>query len=485
MKKKRLFRGEKWRYGSVSALLLILLILSLIALNIGAEVLEKKNGWRRDYSFNSIATASRATLDLVDDLPHPVKIYALFRKGNEDAPLLELLDRYAALSSRITWEQADPGLNPALLSRFATESQTPEEDNLIIWCEETGRWRVLGPEDYVSLSMDETTGEYSYAGWTYEESITRAIEYVTRDTVPQVVIIQGHGELDGDSLAVLDNLLTANLYEVVYRSLTDPDYTPDPKDLLVFLSPLRDISETELKILTEFAAKGGSFLFACDFSDPVDSMPNYAALLRSYGFIPLEGIVLADTNAPETCYDGVNTYLLPEMCSTDITMDMIASGATSILLPGARGFESPDETDRNLITAALLRSGDTSYRKALDAQTVSMDRAEGDPQGPFDLALQARRITAEGYVSRAVVFGCSIALTDETVYSMTDIRKLIIRTTEFLLDTGASDLNIEARTALRPALGTGGTGLGSVMLAALPAAVLAAALLVLLPRRNR
>ena len=34
-------------------------------------------------------------------------------------------------------------------------------------------------------------------------------------------------------------------------------------------------------------------------------------------------------------------------------------------------------------------------------------------------------------------------------------------------------------------LGTGGTGLGSVMLAALPAAVLAAALLVLLPRRNR
>ena len=139
VKKKRLFRGEKWRYGSVSALLLILLILSLIALNIGAEVLEKKNGWRRDYSFNSIATASRATLDLVDDLPHPVKIYALFRKGNEDAPLLELLDRYAALSSRITWEQADPGLNPALLSRFATESQTPEEDNMIIWCEETGR----------------------------------------------------------------------------------------------------------------------------------------------------------------------------------------------------------------------------------------------------------------------------------------------------------------------------------------------------------
>ena len=68
---------------------------------------------------------------------------------------------------------------------------------------------------------------------------------------------------------------------------------------------------------------------------------------------------------------------------------------------------------------------------------------------------------------------------------MTDIRKLLIRTAEFLLDTAQSDLSIEARTALRPALGTGSTGLGSVLLAALPAAVLAAALLVLLPRKNR
>ena len=475
----------KWKYGSVSVLLLVMLIVSLTALNIGAEILEKKNGWRRDLSFNSIATHSRATADLLEDLSHPVQIIALFRKGDEDAPLLELLDRYAAASRMVTWEQKDPGLNPALLNRFATENVTPGENSLIIYCEDTGRWRVLGPEDYVNLGMDETTGEYTYTGWTYEESITRAIEYVTRDKVPNVVIIQGHGELDGDSLAAFDSLLTANLYEVTYKSLTDSGWEPDPADLLVFFSPLRDITGAELEKLTAFAAKGGSFLFTCDFSDPVSDMPNWSALLRSYGFIPLEGIVLADAADPDTCYNGMITYLLPEMCSTDITMDLIASGASAVLLPGARGFETPGETDRNLLAATLLRSGDTSYRKILTNQTASLDREEGDPEGPFDLALQARRITAEGYVSRAAIFGCSAALTDETVYSMTDIRKLLIRTAEFLLDTAQSDLSIEARTALRPALGTGSTGLGSVLLAALPALVLAAALLVLLPRKNR
>ena len=60
-----------------------------------------------------------------------------------------------------------------------------------------------------------------------------------------------------------------------------------------------------------------------------------------------------------------------------------------------------------------------------------------------------------------------------------------IRLGSMLLDAEASDLNIIAREALRPSLGVGSTGLGSVLLAALPLLVLLAALLVLPGRRNR
>ena len=133
-------------------------------------------------------------------------IWALFRKGDEDAPLMELLDRYAAATGRVTWEQADPGLNPALLNRFTTDTETPEEDDLVVWCEDTGRWRILGPDDYVSLSLDQETGEYSYAGWTYERSISEAIDYVSREKISRAVIVQGHGELDGDSVSAFTDL---------------------------------------------------------------------------------------------------------------------------------------------------------------------------------------------------------------------------------------------------------------------------------------
>ena len=475
----------KLKYGSVSAVMLVLVLAALVVLNIGAQTLERKKGWRIDLSFNAIASQSPETVEILKDLDTPVKIWALYRKGDEDAPLEELLDRYAAVSPQISWEQVDPALNPALLNRFTTDSVTPGSDSLIVWCEKTGRFRVLGPEDYVSIGMDTETGEYTYTGWTYERSITSAISYVARERIPRAVILQGHGEMDAQTLAGFETLMTENQYEVTYADLTDSGYTPDPEDLLIFFSPLRELTETELATLTSFAGKGGSFLFTCDYSDPVSDMPNYAALLRSYGFLPREGIVVADLQDSSSYYNGNQVWLLPEMSPTDLTLDLIAGGKDHLLLPGARAFEEPEEGDRNLTSAAVLRSGNTSYLKALGRDTVSIEKAAEDPQGTFPLALEARRITAEGYVSRAFIIGCSAALADQQLYSMTDSRQLVIRAAEFLLKLDASDLNIMPREAVRPSLSVNSSAIGSMILVALPLGVLFAALVVLGPRRSR
>ena len=133
----------------------------------------------------------------------------------------------------------------------------------------------------------------------------------------------------------------------------------------------------------------------------------------------------------------------------------------------------------------VLRSGNGSYLKALDNQTASLDRKEGDPAGPFALGLEARRVTEEGYVSRAFIIGSGSTLTEQQIYAMTDTQQFILRVTEFLQDLGASDLSIMAKDALRPALGAGSTLTGSLILVALPALVLMAALLVLIPRRRK
>ena len=478
-------KSGKLKYGSVSVLMVALILAGLIALNVGATVLERKKGWRIDLSFNAIASQSSETAEILKNIDTPVKIWALYRKGDEDAPLAELLDRYAAANPLISWEQTDPALNPALLNRFTTDSVTPGSDSLIVWCEKTGRFRVLGPEDYVSIGMDTETGEYTYTGWTYERSLTGAISYVTKERIPRAVILQGHGEMDEQTLASFATLMKENQYEIAYADLTDSSYVPDPEDLLIFFSPLRDLTETELATLTTFAGKGGSFLFTCDYSDPVSEMPNYAALLRSYGFLPREGIVIADLQDSSSYYNGNQVWLLPEMCPTDLTLDLIATGKNHLLLAGARAFEEPEDGDRNLTAAAVLRSGETSYLKALSNETVSIGKTAEDPQGAFPLALEARRITTEGYVSRAFIIGCSAALADQQLYSMTDSRQFVIRIAEFLLKLDASDLNIMPREAVRPSLSVNSSAVGSLILVALPLGVLFAAFIVLGPRRSK
>ncbi len=475
---------RKLRLRGLGTGMLILVLAALLGLNLGLTAMEKRHGWRMDFSFNGITTQSEATRKALAELTHPVHIYALFTKGQEDAPLMELLDRYAAESELVTWEQADPALNPALLTRFSGGTDSVSSDSMIVYCGETDRWRILEPTEFISLSMDQETGNYTYAGYTYERAITGAILYVTREQIPVITVIQGHGELDGESVSAFDALMTENHYEVRYQDLSASDYEPNPAELLVFFSPLRDLSDAEMEKITRFTDQGGSLLMTCDYTDPISDMPNYAALLRSYGFIPKDGIVVADREDGDSYYNQIRIDLIPVMKTTDLTANLVASGADTVLMPGCRAFETPGETDRNLTVMTVLESGETAYLKQLRTDMTSVEREEGDETGPFALALQARRTTQGGYISRAFVCGCSGMMTEEQIYAMTDTRQLMIRVAEFLTGQQGSNLEIMARSAIRPGLSVRSNGMGSMLVTALPLAVVLAAAVVLFRRRN-
>ena len=103
--------SPRLRYGAMSTAIVALVIAALILINLATTNLETRYGWRGDFSFNAVTTQSETTKQILRDLKRPVKIYALFERGEEDQPLLELLNRYSAASDMVTWEQtpaADP-----------------------------------------------------------------------------------------------------------------------------------------------------------------------------------------------------------------------------------------------------------------------------------------------------------------------------------------------------------------------------------------
>ncbi len=478
-------RNPRFRYGSLSTALLCLCLAVLVALNGLFTALEKRYGWRVDYSFNAITSHSETTEVLLAELDKPVHIYALYERGSEDLLLFELLDRYAAGSDLITWEQTPLSLNPTLVTRFAgaTSDNAVTSDSLVVFCEETERFRVLDAADFLTLSINYEKGSWAPDKLTYESSITSAIAYVTQESIPMVYMVQGHDELDEDATAALADLLRSNHYDVRYEMLqTIPSLSPD--DLLVFMAPVRDLTSSEMALVTDFANQGGSLLFVCDYSDPIQKMPNYRALLRSYGFTPLEGVVVADKKENTSYFDGNRTVLFPRMQPSDITLDLMLNDHTTLLMSTARAFETPDSTDNSLTVTPMLLSGEGSYLHDL-AGSASLSKQPGAKEGPFALGLEAYRFSASGDVSRAVMLGSTAALTSEYYYSMSHAQEFIIRTMEYLVDSAASNLSIMARSAVRPALSANALTLGSMMLAALPLGVLAAAFFILYPRRHR
>lgn len=59
------WKEPRFRYGSLSTLLLCLMLAVLLGLNALTASLEKKNGWRVDYSFNGLTTQSETTLNIL------------------------------------------------------------------------------------------------------------------------------------------------------------------------------------------------------------------------------------------------------------------------------------------------------------------------------------------------------------------------------------------------------------------------------------
>ena len=475
------------RYGWLSGALLLAVAAVLLLVNIAAERLENKYALRVDCSFNAAASYGEATQKVLSELKHPVHIYALFPKGEENLQLIELLNKYQAHSDLVTWEMASLSLNPGLSAKFSGQTAAEESvssDSVIVYCQDTDRWRILSPLDLIQVSYDTETGIYRPANLVYESKLTSAILYVTQDRIPKVSILQGHGELQKEELGLLEELLGLNHFEVRYLTLSDGQQLPED-ELLMILSPVRDLRQGELDSIRSFCDAGGRLFFTCDYSDPVENMPNWQALLRSYGFLPQNGVVVADAADKNTYYSSYPVFLIPEMQSTDATIDLLSAHADTLLLPGSRGFSIPEEEDRNLMTRTVLSSADSAYLKELDSFSLeAMDYREGDRKGPFALALQATRVTGEGEISKAFILGCSTLITEEQVQAVCDAQEFLLTMIRYLADEEPIDPDIMPKAAVRPQLSARSLTAGTFALVLLPLLAAAAALLVL-PRRSR
>ncbi len=475
-------KQPKWRHGRLSALVMAGLVAIAVLLNVAIRSLEDEYGWRKDYSFNRYATTGQETQAVVDRLSSPVEIY-LLEGGTLDGELIELLNRYDVLSDKITIVYTSIAKNPGILNQFPGDVNTAlTAGNIVVSCKATGRYKILNYLDFSIQEYSIEQGVFEIAGKAYEKKLTEALVYVTEAAIPMVGVLQGHGEYTLEQLASLVDFLQSNNYDTCSVNLLSGGSLEDI-DLLLIGSPQKDFTQDEVSKINAFAQGGGSLLVTRDYTDPM-ALANYFSLLRNYGVTPLNGVVVANAEDTESYY-GESIYLLPYMDQVDFTLPLISGQMDILLLAGASAFETPADPDSALTVETVLKSGERAYLRDPSDGNATIDQQPGDRTGELSLALYAKRMHSTGDVSRLFAIGNSTLFTDEYLYQITYNKEFILQLMGELLPQKAISLDIMASAAYRPGLTPRSQTLGIALMVAVPLLILAAALCILLPRRNR
>lgn len=375
------FKKKSFRIGGYSFLLCLIIVAIVVVVNVFISA-APATVTKFDTTSNSLYSISEQTVNIVKNINEDVTIYFVASAGNEDITIQNLLDKYAAANSHIKIKKIDPAINPTFASKY---SDKMENSSLVV--ESAKRYKVIANSEINTISYTEEeyyqayyygvtpTGTQYFAG---ESEITSALLYVTNDNLPVIYILSGHGEGTFNSTLLQyfddDNIETKSL------SIVSEGKIPDDASALAIISPSQDISDDEKTVINEYLDKGGKIILFSNYETKV--LPNLDSITESFGIVKQTGLMVESNSAYHM--SGYPYFILPEIKSSAIK-DLLETTNMRVLIPYANGVSKSSNIPENKTYTSLFTSSDSAYFKQIDENTETVEYAEGDVKGTFDL----------------------------------------------------------------------------------------------------
>ena len=369
MKNRNAFRG-----GAYSLSISVVVLAILIVVNIFASSLPTTMT-RYDISASKLYSITSNTKAVVNGLEEDVTIYWVVQSGQEDEVIENLLGKYDSLSDHIQVAKKNPDVYPTFAEQYTDEIVM--NNSLIVECGD--RSRFIGYNDIYVQEADIYSYSYN-TSFDGEGAITSAIDYVVSEELPQVYILEGHGE--ADLPASLQEQIEKENMETNTLSLLTVDAIPEDADCVMIYAPESDISQEEKELLADYAADGGK-LFVAAGPVPDGILENLYSLLADYGVEANEGIVV-EGDREHYSFQGPMA-LLPEMNSNTITDSLIEENYYPIMSVSVGGTVA--ENDLSGTVTELLTTSGMAYSKLAGYSMTDYEKEEGDIDGPFALAV--------------------------------------------------------------------------------------------------
>ena len=362
------FKGGSYSLIVTSVVLAILIVINIFASALPTSVT------KYDISSSKLYSITSNTKVVVNNLKQDVTIYWVVQADQEDDVIENLLGKYESLSGHIKVVKKNPDVFPTFTEQYTSE--TVPNNSLIV--ESGERSRYISYEDI--YLVDEDIYSYSYTtSFDGEGALTSAIDYVVTEDLPQLYVLEGHGESELPS-TFADSIEKENMV-INTISLLTVDEIPEEADAILIYNPESDISAEEATMLKDYTKNGGKLLV---MAGPVEdgSLTNLNSILGEYNISVAEGIVVeGDRNYYAFGYPYI---LMPEIANSEIT-DSLINEKYYPILPLSQGLQVGESTS-GTVTELLTTSYD-AFSKIDGLKIDTYEKEEGDVEGPFTLGV--------------------------------------------------------------------------------------------------
>lgn len=374
-KAKKIRRNQiALRGGAYSLTITALVLAILVVVNVFVSALPS-SVTKYDISSTKLYSITSNTKVVVNALEEDVTIYWIVQSDAEDDVIENLLSKYESLSDHIQVVRKNPDVYPTFAEQYTDEEV--QNNSLVVECGDKSRF--ISYSDIYIQEADMYSYSYS-TSFDGEGAITSAIDYVVSEELPQLYVLEGHGE--AELPATFSDSIEKENIEIQTLSLLTVDEIPKEADCILIYGPTSDISEEERDMLSDYAAEGGKLLVMAGPTED-DDLENLYSLLSEYGVEASEGIVV---EADREHYAFQMPYvLLPDMNSSDITDSLIEENYYAIM-PISTGLTVGANTNGATVTELLTTSMD-SFSKTAGYDLSTYEKEDGDIDGPFAVAV--------------------------------------------------------------------------------------------------
>ena len=394
---KKLLKHGTYSMAVTAVVIAIVVVLNLVVQEIPSKYREI------DLSSQKLYTIGEQTEKILKNLKKDVTLYYIAQDGTESSDIKNLLEKYEEGSKHITVEQKDPAVSPKFASQYTSDNIS--NNSIIVVCGDKSK--VVDYSSMYETSINYQTYSQEVTGFDGEGQLTSAINYVVSDNMPVLYNLEGHDQ-SSMSETMKETIEKANI-EIKSLNLLSEEAVPDDAECLFIFAPATDLTKEEADKIISYLENGGKALIVSNYTD--EDMPNFESVLENYGVQPVDGIVLegnTDNYVSQNPY-----YLLPNIESGEITSEL-SSQSRYVLVPLAQGIKKADNIRDTLNISSILTTSDSAYSKTNLKDMDTMEKEDGDIDGPFDLAVSITekvgddKETQIAYFASASIFNDSI-----------------------------------------------------------------------------